>query len=108
MRCGRTKAALVARFVRQESVWALESAEVVPAKTAGAARDNAPRVGGGFAIGDTYVGCPECHAGTFVQCGDCKGLTCWDGGRDYVCGHCGVAGAVSEGPIADVAVHDLG
>jgi hypothetical protein len=30
-------------------------------------------------LGDGFPGCPHCEATSFVKCGECANLTCWDG-----------------------------
>ncbi|GAA1027131.1 hypothetical protein GCM10009557_07290 [Virgisporangium ochraceum] len=30
-------------------------------------------------LADGFPGCPHCEAASFVQCGTCQRLTCWDG-----------------------------
>lgn len=46
---------------------------------------------------EDYPGCPYCKATTFVICGTCGKLNCYNGSRLFSCGWCGVHGVVSLG-----------
>lgn len=46
---------------------------------------------------EDYPGCPYCAATTFVICGTCGKLNCYNGSRVFSCGWCGVHGVVSWG-----------
>ena len=37
---------------------------------------------------DEYPGCPYCGSMTFVQCGNCGNLTCWNGETSLYCNWC--------------------
>ena len=45
---------------------------------------------------DEYNGCPYCKAVTFVQCGRCGKLSCWNNEERITCGWCGLTGNITK------------
>ncbi len=45
-------------------------------------------------IGPQYK-CPSCGNRNFVECNNCKKLTCYDNSGRFTCKHCGRSGTVS-------------
>lgn len=53
-------------------------------------RESSQHLTGGVALGETFPGCPHCGGGSFVRCGHCEAVGCWDKQTDpYPCPHCG-------------------
>lgn len=60
-------------------------------------------VTGSFDVGGEYPGCPYCESRSFVSCGSCHKLCCWDGrAPSTTCTWCGYTAAVS-GSITSLA-----
>ena len=74
--------------------------------------------GGGYSVGggqhdisDARIGpqykCPWCGDTSFVRCGKCQNLTCYDSSGTFTCAHCGRSGKVS-GYIESIKVTHSG
>lgn len=47
-------------------------------------------VSGRIVIASSYPGCPNCGAASFVRCGFCQKVSCWDtDSKSFKCPHCG-------------------
>lgn len=52
-------------------------------------------VKGNIIVDDEYPGCPYCSSKSFVQCGGCKKISCWDFADSiFKCPICGDQGEV--------------
>jgi hypothetical protein len=60
---------------------------------------------GTFGIDREYPGCGSCGVSSYVKCGVCSELSCWDGEPTYRCFHCGNSGPVI-GPIDSASAID--
>ena len=108
MKCGQSAQAMMAHFVLAEADnrWDLTSVASIPA--AQAAANAAPPMAGQFGISGQYTGCTGCGANSYVRCGACGNLGCWNSSRpQFRCGWCGHSGAVS-GSIDSLRPADWG
>lgn len=52
--------------------------------------DDSDEVSGKIVITSSYPGCPHCGAVSFIRCGVCHKVSCWDSEtKSFVCPHCG-------------------
>ncbi len=106
MRCSTTQKTLIATFGQHNGRWQLQHAAVAASQTGQDQRPAALTIKGGLDVGQAYAGCPTCGVGSFVKCGVCARLSCWNSSRrTFRCGWCGNEGVV-EGGIYDVAALD--
>jgi len=50
---------------------------------------------GAILIDDEYLGCPYCNSRSFVHCGYCNKISCWDGNNsEFKCPACGYSGKI--------------
>jgi hypothetical protein len=84
---------MMARFVRAETgVWNITGANPHGTLSQRAGERAVPEVGGPFGFAPDYLGCPRCHAVSYVKCGVCQQLSCWPGTGLSTCGWCGTQG----------------
>ena len=103
MRCGKSGTAMLARFELLDGEWCLVSATEFDG---GESRSpDAQPLAGDFNVSPEYPGCPECHVKSFVLCGACGELGCWEPNSTFRCGWCGNEGPVS-GRIEEVRPSD--
>ena len=50
---------------------------------------DATPVKGNLFCTEDYPGCPHCGTGGFVQCNQCRKLTCYNNESSLICGWCG-------------------
>lgn len=94
--CSRTRTAMMARFVRAETgTWDLTGASPHGSVAQFQAEHVAHEVTGPFGISPEYPGCPQCRADSYVKCGVCARLSCWQSGTLSTCGWCGNTAPVS-------------
>jgi hypothetical protein len=93
--CSSTGHPQVGKFTLEGADWALVG---VSRQRPGVAppREGGRELGGSFCLSSSYRGCPSCHASSFMQCGRCSRLVCWDPTWErYSCPHCKNSGRVS-------------
>jgi hypothetical protein len=103
MDCSSTRHPQVARFTWQGQEWALAGVSLQrPGSTFGNSHPERPFGRGGpeqsgqFVLGESYRGCPSCGSDSFVRCGRCHELACWDRSWPrFDCPRCGNSGPVS-------------
>jgi hypothetical protein len=105
-RCARNRGAFGIRFELSGGQWT--STWASPLKEGAANREGHDKseITGNIVIGSSYPGCPYCRATSWVTCGTCSKLACWDGDFHRVtCPWCGteseVAGEI-RGLIGDL------
>ncbi|MEV6417398.1 hypothetical protein [Kribbella sp. NPDC051718] len=100
--CSSTRHPGVARFERMGEQWVLVGASRQRPESNPVAAERRTQ-SGGFACASTYTGCPSCGADSFVQCGGCQSMGCWDNSwPDFNCPTCGNRGPVT-GEIKSVS-----
>lgn len=60
-------------------------------------------VTGSFQATDDYPGCPYCHTKSFVLCGYCDRLFCWNGKKEVTCPWCKSRAGVKDSDSFDVS-----
>lgn len=106
MKCGQSSQAMIAYFELSDHCWYLTSVTSVPAEQT-AAHAATPMVGQ-FSISEKYNGCAGCNADSYVRCGSCSKLGCWNTSDPHFrCGWCGHTGNVS-GSIDSLSPADWG
>ncbi|MEU4194520.1 hypothetical protein AB0E69_21665 [Kribbella sp. NPDC026611] len=101
--CSSTRHPGVARFEWKAEQWQLVGASRQRPDSSPVAAERQSQ-SGGFVRGPAYTGCPSCGADSFVQCGRCQSLGCWDNSwPDFTCPTCGNRGEVSDGTIESIS-----
>lgn len=85
--CAASGTVTLAVFARTESGWAL--IESHPAGADAGAIAAGRELAGEFTVADSFAGCRQCGARSFIVCGACDKLSCWQGSGASVCGYCG-------------------
>lgn len=99
-KCSKTKQGFGIRLEKRFSskwtaTWAFKRGE----KGLSEFSDSAAEITGGVLLGQPYPGCPHCRGMSFVCCGSCQKVSCWDQvSKQYVCPHCLVSAEI-EGEI---------
>ena len=106
MKCGQSSQAMTAYFELADHCWFLTSVTSVPAGQA-PVHATTPMVGE-FSTSEKYNSCMGCHADSYVRCGRCSNLSCWNtSNSQFRCGWCGQVGYVS-GSIESLSPVDWG
>lgn len=106
MKCGQSSQTMTAYFELSGHCWYLTSVTAAPAGQM-RAHTTTP-MAGQFGISEKYSGCLGCHADSYVRCGRCNELGCWNtSSPQFRCGWCGNAGTVS-GSIESLNPADWG
>ncbi len=91
-KCGKTNQPYGVRVQKMEDGdwWRTWAFKVKPryAKSEGYDRN---RVNGNLYCTEEYPGCPYCGSLSFVQCGNCQKISCWNGETELTCPWCGDA-----------------
>ncbi|HVY09529.1 MAG TPA: hypothetical protein VHB18_05230 [Mycobacteriales bacterium] len=94
MRCQRSRDDLIGRFDHIDGWWMLASTD----RATSSWSNNAAGYGvvGDFGVYYRYPGCKGCGADSWVRCGRCERLSCWDTAAPaHTCPWCGNRGIVS-------------
>ena len=103
--CDKDQRGRMATFTKVGQEWQLSSVSADVPRQSQAGR---LPVAGRFGISAEYKGCPNCGSNSYVRCGTCGELGCWDSSsRNYTCGNCGIRGEV-RGSIESVNALDAG
>ena len=103
--CSQDRRARTAVFTRAGSEWQLSS---VGADSPRASQPGSLPVAGRFGISPGYSGCPRCGNNSYVRCGNCGELSCWNSSSPrFSCGNCANRGEVS-GSIESLNATDTG
>lgn len=102
--CAATSSFTLGAFGQTTTGWELLTSHPAPPEAAGAAGVNR-NLSGSMTIGPDYPGCAACRANSFVKCGTCSKLSCWNGDRMSTCGFCGIS-AETGGTIEEIGVVD--
>ncbi|MUG96837.1 hypothetical protein F7734_32650 [Scytonema sp. UIC 10036] len=104
-RCSHSKQGFGIRVEEKSSQhWVADWAFAI--KEAAAKREGYDRseIAGSFEIDAAYPGCPHCEESSFVKCGSCGKVACWDGKRTtHTCPWCGCKTEIS-GSIKNLSV----
>jgi hypothetical protein len=96
--CSSTKHPAVGRFVWMDGSWNLAAASRQRPGTSIPASDSQPARTGKFGMTDDYKGCPSCGSGSYVRCGRCAQLACYDySWPNFSCPTCGITSQVTHG-----------
>ncbi len=91
--CGRDRRGRMATFRKVRSEWQLTS---VADKGPSGGQPGRLAVSGQFGLAPEYAGCPGCRADSYVRCGNCSNLSCWNSATTtFACGSCNNRGDVS-------------
>ena len=97
IRCAKTKNEFYLRYDRAyDGVWNLTRAEkTLPSDVSVAKNLSSVTLDiSGARLGPQYK-CPDCGSISYVRCGQCQKLTCYDGSGKFTCAYCGNSGEVS-------------
>ncbi|WP_329107995.1 hypothetical protein OG792_05650 [Micromonospora sp. NBC_01699] len=93
MLCSRSSQPSVIRFVRQEQGYVAVGASRQRPGSVIPGEDGTTHAS--FGVAEGYTGCPHCGAASFVRCGRCRKLGCWDESWEaFHCRRCGNSGPV--------------
>jgi predicted RNA-binding Zn-ribbon protein involved in translation (DUF1610 family) len=96
--CSSTRHPGVGRFVWTGESWVLQAASRQRPHTAIPASDARQARTGTFGVADGYRGCPSCGSTSYVRCGRCEQLACYDySWPQFSCPTCGITGSVTQG-----------
>ena len=96
--CSSTRHPAVCRFVWSGSAWTFVGASRQRPGSTIPASDAAQTHNGDFGIAGDYSGCPSCGSDSYVRCGSCHRLGCYDlSWPEFTCPSCGNGGPVTIG-----------
>jgi len=96
MKCGQSAMVMIAHFELAGGCWSLTS--VAPAPDAATRTEVRSPMMGQFGLAEQYGGCLGCGAGSYVRCGQCVQLGCWNPVQPWFrCAWCGQSGEVTGG-----------
>jgi hypothetical protein len=92
MKCPETGKIYGVRTEERDGDWVRTWAFKISERTAANEGFDKAVIRGNLYADDEYNGCPYCKAVTFVQCGRCGKLSCWNSEEKMTCGWCGLTG----------------
>jgi hypothetical protein len=96
--CSSTRHPGVGRFVWIDDVWVFTGASRQRPGSTIPDTDTVQTRHGRFGRSPDYPGCPSCGSDSYVRCGRCSELGCWDETwPGFLCPTCGNNGPVSTG-----------
>ena len=103
-KCGRSKKMFGIRVEKRQNTWWMTWAFPISDKSASNEGYDQVEVSGNIRIDPEYPGCPYCKTDSWVSCGVCNKLSCWEGGkRESVCEWCGNRGIVEAADHFDLS-----
>lgn len=101
-RCQQSGKMFGIRAEKRNDGWHLNWAFEISEKEAAHERFGEDTISGRIVFDLDYPGCPHCGGMSFVRCGACGHLSCWDGeDMTFVCHHCGYTGELNMGMSTD-------
>ena len=90
-KCSKTGCTFGIRVEKRNNDWVCTWA--FPIDEARAKREgfNATKITGSLSLLPEYPGCPHCQANSWVHCGNCGKMSCYDGSTSVRCHHCNTA-----------------
>jgi hypothetical protein len=94
--CQKHKSIFGIRAEKKEEAWRFTWAFPLDRKAAEREGYDSTTVNGIIEMDAEYPGCPHCKGDSFVRCGSCSKIACWDSkNTEFRCPSCGIQGIVT-------------